>query len=232
MTVGQTPVRRRKMERDRVMDARPDPSGGQALLERLPLRDTHHVEMPYGSRPARNARDHAFVAGAGKQGTVGVRHLAALVVPLCQVPKLDAQHTGLDRIEPAVEPLDVVVVLLRLPVVAEHSALVGHPVIIGGDCSGLAARTQVLPGIKAERGGMAHRACLAPPAFLFREVFCTVRLAGVFDDNEVVSGGQLEDGVHVGHLPVQMHGNECRHRAACALAHRAARLRVAWACDL
>ena len=51
-------------------------------------------------------------------------------------------------------------------------------------------------------------------------------LAGVFDDDEVVLGRQDEDGVHVGHLPVQVHGDDCRHRGASALAHRAAHLVV------
>src|SRR5439155_2441031 len=146
--------------------------------------------------------------------------------------ELDAQNARLDRVEPPVVALDVVIILLRLAVIPEHTNLTRERLVVRGHGASFAAGAQVLARIEAERGRAAERASLAPPIFLFREVFCTVRLAGVFDDNEVVSGGQLEDGVHVGHLPVQMHGNECRHRAARALAHRAARLQVARAFGL
>ena len=54
-----------------------------------------------------------------------------------------------------------------------------------------------------------------------------MRLAGILDDDQTVPVRQVEERVHVGHLPVQVHGDDRRHRAARAPAHHAAR-RVIW----
>ncbi len=39
-------------------------------------------------------------------------------------------------------------------------------------------------------------------------VFGADGLGGVFDDHEAVAAGDLQDGIHVGALPVEMHGND------------------------
>src|SRR2546422_4707458 len=62
------------------------------------------------------------------------------------------------------------------------------------------------------------RSTLFPYTTLFRsvlrEVLRAVRLAGVLDDAEVVLGREIEDGVHVGHLPVRSeeHTSELQSR--------------------
>ena len=98
--------------------------------------------------------------------------------------------------------------------------------VVGRDGAGFTAGAQILAGVEAERRGAAHGSGLAPAALLLREVFRAVRLAGVLDDDQVVAGGQLQDRVHVGHLPVQVDREDRRHRTSRALAHHAARLRV------
>src|SRR5438309_6263540 len=110
------------MEWDRVVDARSDACGGQVLLEPLPVGEPHDIEMADGARPRRHMRKGDRHPGVGEELVVGARPFSALLVPLRQVTKLHAQHTGLYGVEPAVVPLEVVEVLSRLTMVAEHSA--------------------------------------------------------------------------------------------------------------
>ena len=104
--------------------------------------------------------------------------------------------------------------------------------VVGGDGAGFAAGAQILAGIEAERCGVSHRPGLAPAGFLLREILRAVRLAGILDEDEVVPSRQLEERVHVGDLPIQMHRNDGRHRAASALAHHPTRPPVGGALGL
>ena len=131
------------------------------------------------------------------------------------------EDARLDRVEPAVVALEVVGVLRRLAVVAEHPARLGELVVVGGDGARLAAGAEVLRGVEAERGGAAHGAGPAPRALPLREVLGPVGLAGVLDDRELVLRCQLEDRIHVGHLPVEMDGDDRGHRAAACAGSRA-----------
>src|SRR2546426_6452262 len=178
------------------------------------------------SGPGRDVGKDDRPVGVGEELVVAACSLSALLVPLRQMSKFRAQYTCLDGIESAVVPFDVVEVFLRLAVVAEHLAAPRQSLVVGGDGTRFAAGTQILAGVEAERRGMTHYSGLAPAVLLLREVLCAVRLAGVLDDDQVIPGRQLEDGVHVGHLPVQVYGDDGRHWAATALAHYAARLRI------
>ena len=116
--------------------------------------------------------------------------------------------------------------------VAQHLAVPRQSLVIGGDGSRFTDGAEILSGIEAEGRGVAHRPGLAPAALLLREVPGAMRLAGILDDDEVVPGRQVEDGIHVGHLPVEMRGDDCRHRAASALAQHAVGPQVASAFGL
>src|SRR5205085_9779516 len=59
---------------------------------------------------------------------------------------------------------------------------------------------QVLSRVEAEGCGMSHR------TGALSIVSGAVRLAGVFDYYKIVLAGDLQYGVHVRGLPVQMHG--------------------------
>ncbi len=66
------------------------------------------------------------------------------------------------------------------------------------------------------------------PAFiqrfcLCREILGAMRLAGVFNHDQAILFGQIENSVHVGHLPVEMNGNHRRHRPLAAPADGPAR---------
>ena len=88
--------------------------------------------------------------------------------------------------------------------------------VVGRDGSRFAAGAQVLAGIEAERRGCAQRPGLAPALLLAREVLGAVRLAGILDDQQVVLAGEIQDRIHVGHLPVQVHRHDRGHRPAGA----------------
>ena len=49
-----------------------------------------------------------------------------------------------------------------------------------------------------------------------------MRLAGILDHHQPVALGQLQDGIHISHLPVQMDRNYGRDRTAAAVAHQRA----------
>src|SRR5207244_13288011 len=94
--------------------------------------DPYDVKMVDRSRPARYVGKDDGRFGAPEQLVVAVCPLSALLVALRQMRKLDAQDTCLDGVEPSVVPLDVVEVLHRLAVIAQHPAASRQRLIVGG----------------------------------------------------------------------------------------------------
>ena len=78
--------------------------------------------------------------------------------------------------------------------------------VLGHNRTALAVSAQVFAGIKAEAAGSADR-----PGF-FVLVSGAVGLAGIFDDDEVISLCDFHDGIHVGRLAVEMDGNNRLYR--------------------
>jgi len=95
-----------------------------------------------------------------------------------------------------------VVVLLRLAVVAVDPDFLCEIIVVGHDGPGLPVGPQVLARVEAEAARDAHGACLPPL------VEGPVGLAGILDDAQVVLPGDLQDGVHVGGLPEEVHGDD------------------------
>ena len=56
--------------------------------------------------------------GFTEQFSVTLRGFPSCGIPVFQPPELDAQHRRLDRVEPAVDPFDLVLVLLKLAIVS------------------------------------------------------------------------------------------------------------------
>src|SRR5207249_10343500 len=131
------------MEGDRVVDPCCDACGGQVLLEPLTLRNPHYVEMVDRPRPRRYVRKDDRPLGVGEELVVAACTLPALLVPLRQMVKLHPQDASLDGVEPAVVPLDVVMILSHLAVVAQHPDSFGERPSVGRNCSRLAAGAQV-----------------------------------------------------------------------------------------
>src|SRR5712692_6920077 len=107
-----------------------------------------------------------------------MRKCPAGFIPLCQVTKLHRKPTGLDGIETAIVTLNVVIVLLGLAMVSNQLHALGHGLVIRCDRAPLAARSQVLSGVEAERRSFAHGTGALPDIVFLREVFCAMCLAG------------------------------------------------------
>src|SRR5512140_3692133 len=118
--------------------------------------------------------------------------------PVGEVLELHAQDRPLDPVHPGVPPDQGVVILFRLPVVAQHPHLFVEFLVVGDDGPGLAIGPQVLPGVKAEAPRVPDRTRLLPL------VLRPVGLGGVLDDEEFPFSGDLHNGVHVRHLPEQV----------------------------
>src|SRR5262245_43227833 len=121
------------------------------------------------------------------------------------MPQFRAQKRGLHGIQPTVVTLEVVVILRGLSMVAQHPDSPCHGFVASGDRSGLSTGTEVLAGVEAEGRGLAERARPARCSIV-RPVFCSMRLAGILDDKEVVLRGDRKDRVHVSRLTIQVHG--------------------------
>src|SRR4051794_24632478 len=101
------------------------------------------------SRPVRLIGKRHATLGTGKQCVVAQGDFLTLSIPLFQMPKLRSQKASLNGIETAIVAFNVVIVLLRLPVVTQQPAGLSQLFIIGSNSAGFSARTQVLAWIKA-----------------------------------------------------------------------------------
>src|SRR5881398_1686314 len=79
-----------------------------------------------------------------------------------------------------------------------------YALIICGDRTSFPARTQIFAGIKAKGCCMAHASGLLPCVLFLREILSSVRLASIFDNNQLVFARKLENGIHVHNLPVDV----------------------------
>ena len=95
--------------------------------------------------------------------------------------QLDAEHGGLDSIHATIPADHGVMIFADLSVVAQDADRFVEGGVVGDDSAGFPESAEIFPGIKAEAPCVAYRSRLA--AF----VFCSMRLAGIFDDKEPVS---------------------------------------------
>src|SRR5437879_3884163 len=107
--------------------------------------------------------------------------LTTLAVPIWQEFEFGLQDTRLDRIEPAIVSFDLVAILLRLAMVAQHTNLFCKGCIVGGNRAGFSTCAEILARIEAESSGMADRTDTAPTTLLMGKVLGSVCLAGIFD---------------------------------------------------
>ena len=144
--------------------------------------------------------------------TVELRRRLSPSIPVVEPPKLDRQDRGLQPVQTAVAPGDIV----EVPppggpsVVGEGSNPGAQGRVVGDDRSRIAERAEVLPGVEAEGGSSTEGARPTP------RPRGTVGLCGILDDRDPRSVGDLRDRLHVGHLPVEMYDNHrrgpCRDR--------------------
>src|ERR1700685_633246 len=109
-------------------------------------------------------------------------------------------NTSLDCVEPTIISLKIVIVLFCLSMIAEHFCRFRNVLVIGRDCPCFSAGSKILSGIEAEGGGSAHRTCSSPGIQLSGEVLGSMCLAGIFNDDQTISFGKIENRIHVDHL--------------------------------
>ena len=134
--------------------------------------------------------------------------------------ELRVQEASLEGVQPAVVSLHVVEILFHLAVIAQHPYSLGHVVVICGDCPSLAACSEILSGIEAEGSRAAHGAGFHPTIELPGEVLSAVCLARIFDDYEPILSCKVQNCIHIGHLPVQMHWHHCSYRPSAPMAYQ------------
>ena len=196
------------------MDSGRDPGLEKMLLELIPVFGADHVEVVDSPGPSRLMGNGDAAGGEAKQLLIAIGNVPALFIPFLEMLELQSQDAGLNRIQPAVVSFEFVIILLRLPVVAQHPDFLCKLFIVGRNRARFSASAQVFSWIEAKCGRAAHRASPLPTILLLRKVFCTVGLASIFDDDQVVSLGKLKDGTHVRHLAVQVHGNDSCNRSS------------------
>src|SRR5437660_10316406 len=74
-----------------------------------------------------------------EQAAVGLCPLPALFVPTIQMVELHLQEPGLNGIESAVVAFYLVVILSRLPMIAQHANAASNRFVICGCCAGFTA---------------------------------------------------------------------------------------------
>src|SRR5271165_5526391 len=111
------------------------------------------------------------------------------------------------------------IVLLGLTMVAQHVHSLRQLRVVGCDRSAFAASAEVLTRIKAKCRGLSHGTSFFPCVLPAREVFGAMRLAGILDNNQIEAFGYLQDSVHIGHLPVEMHRDDRRDCSASPAGH-------------
>src|SRR3954464_464702 len=108
------------MKWNRIVDGRANFGLSQILLQRVPIFYPYDIQMVDGARPLGTVRPNNALY-RGKQFIVSASCFPALAIPIRKMPHLYRQETGLHSVKTAVVTFHVVIVLLRLTMVAQHS---------------------------------------------------------------------------------------------------------------
>ena len=197
--------RRLQVERDRIVDERPDPP----LLERrgqgVASRVAHHEEVV----------DRACVGlllGQDEAGTVQRREVerrrcsAACRVQRSRCGELDAQDRGLQLVEPAVEPDDLVAVAVALAAVAQPAERAPRA---SGSFTSTAPPSPSAPEVLGRVEARARRP--APPSVPTAPALVARRRGPGRRPRPAgcrVRRGELEERAQVGRMAVEVHRKE------------------------
>ena len=130
------------------------------------------------------------------------------------------QNAGLNGVKSSVISLHIVVVLRCLPVIAQDFCCLRDARVVACNRPCFAAGSQILAGIKAECGGLAHRPCSSPGFHFPGKILGAMRLAGIFHHNQLVLFCNFQNRVHVGSLAIQVDGNNCGDASSAASADK------------
>src|SRR6202045_2268553 len=130
----------------------------------------------------------------------------ACLGPLLEMSELYSQDCSLKPFHPVIESPQYMMIFTVLPPVAQHANGAREFGVARGYGSAFAIGSQIFTGIKTETGHVSDAADRT--AF----ILCSVRLRGIFDNNQPMSTRDFHDRIHVGGLAIQMH-REDRLRA-------------------
>lgn len=186
---------------DGVMDG-----GGDAGVLQRGLHGATPVDLDGVLRPGADVMGFddrsGLDAGLLKQAGVGVRRALAGGDLVIQHGQLRQQDGSLQGVQAAVHTDADVVVAAVLAMAGDLAQHDGQGVVVGEDRAAVPIAAQGLAGEKAGTGNRGQIAALA--AF----VAAAQALGRVFDDRQAVLGGDGVDGVHVGALAIQGHGDD------------------------
>src|SRR5260370_5507443 len=141
-----------------------------------------------------------------------------LAVPFAKMLQLDRQKTSLDRIQPTVITLHVVIVLFGLAMISEHTGILSEALFVSRYRSSLTTCSKILSRIETERGRSPDGTGLPPAVFLLGEILRPMSLASIFNDDKSVFFCDLQDRIHIRHLSVHMYrNNRCYRLTALAV---------------
>src|SRR6266480_4354290 len=108
------------MERNWIVNASTDPGLRQTCLQHFSVLYPYDIEVINTLCPRGFQRQNDGILHFRKQLMIAVRKIAPRFIPLGKMREFHRQPSRLNRVQTAVVALDVVVILLRLAVVANH----------------------------------------------------------------------------------------------------------------
>ena len=180
------------------MDARADAVGLEQLLQRFSASVWHANDIQVIDRS--DIVELTWNANSATLDPVPVqtRIPPTLLGPLFEMPQLHTENRRLEAVQPAVDPFEIVVVLLRPAVVGKHSRR-GSPLgVVGHQSARVTVCSEVLARIKAVAGDIREPRDGLPP------VEGPVRLCGIAHHAKAMLLCQGTNWRHIGRLPIQM----------------------------
>src|SRR2546429_872394 len=114
--------------------------------------------------------------------------------------ELDAQDGALQSLHAIVVTFYEVMIFALLSPVAQHPYVARVFGVIRHHHSSLTISAQILTGINTETAQVTDAAHSSPL------VFCAMSLSRVLDDNQIMTPGNFQNGIHIGRLAVEMNG--------------------------
>lgn len=183
------------------MDGSGDACGFQGVLHGIAPVELHGVLRPGAGIVGLDDRC-GLDAGRIEQAGIGVRHALAGGDLIVQHSQFRQQDGGLQGVQAAVHADADMVVTAVLSMTGDLAQHDRQGVVVGEDRAAVPVATQGLAGEKAGTGNRGQVAAFT--AF----VAAAQALGGVLDDRQAVLGGDGVDGIHVGALAVQGHGDD------------------------
>src|SRR3954451_22402781 len=178
------------------MDSGLDARGMERLLHIISMPKLDGVHMIHV--PTNRRRSRSFVTAVRQQAVIMSSHYSPRFRPGFNVFYLDVQDASLDSVHTIIVTRQDMIVFRFLPPIPQECHTSRQLGVIGHDGSAFTICAEIFARIEAEASGIAH--CTGAPAL----VFGTVRLSCVFDNDEPVTVGDLDNWVHIHHEAMQV----------------------------